>query len=420
MNQLSSSTLVTNTNNNLYPIDLLTQLSEQEISGCLKLLSNSVIYYIYLYRGTIAYATNSIKPFERLERHLRRLSHKNPSLKSDFRNSTSLVFDVEIENFAENPTDYQAISWMTKAEHLTKQQANILINNISEEVLESYLILSVNYQYQYLKNAQIKEPLAEFNLATLIKKCQKKLNNWHLFLPQISSSYQRPYFFSKPDASREQKKIAKILKGFSFRQLAAILNQDELIIVKKFYPLIVNKSIVIRAPQAPFDLLPIHSSDTAKILESRHSLVANTEVTTESESNNLNLDDIPTEKNQSKQWKIVCIDDSPTILQEIGRFLEGDEFSVFPITEPLKALMKIIRIKPDLILLDVGMPNIDGYKLCSLIRKYSAFQSTPIVMVTGNKGIIDRAKARLVGATDYMTKPFTQSDLLNIVFKYLS
>ena len=100
--------------------------------------------------------------------------------------------------------------------------------------------------------------------------------------------------------------------------------------------------------------------------------------------------------------------------------MSRDEFSVFPITEPLKALMKIIRIKPDLILMDVGMPNIDGYKLCSLIRKYSAFQNTPIVMVTGNKGLIDRAKARIAGATDYMTKPFTQTDLLSIVFKYLS
>jgi twitching motility two-component system response regulator PilG len=136
--------------------------------------------------------------------------------------------------------------------------------------------------------------------------------------------------------------------------------------------------------------------------------------------NNVDLSDISNTKTERKQWKIVCIDDSPTILNEISRFLDRDEFSVFPIEEPLKALMKIIRIQPDLILLDVGMPNIDGYKLCSLIRKYSAFKDTPIIMVTGNKGLIDRAKARMAGATDYMTKPFSQSDLLNIVFQYLS
>jgi twitching motility two-component system response regulator PilG len=82
--------------------------------------------------------------------------------------------------------------------------------------------------------------------------------------------------------------------------------------------------------------------------------------------------------------------------------------------------MKIISFRPNLILLDVGMPNIDGYKLCSFIRKYSAFRDTPIVMVTGNKGLIDRARAKLAGATDYMTKPFTQFDLLTMVFRYLS
>ena len=420
MNQPSSSTLVNNTDNNIYPIEILRQLSEQQLTGCLQLSANSVIYYLYLYRGAIAYATNSIKPFERLERHLRRLSHKIPNLKGDFRNSVSLVFDVETGNYVDNPTDYKAISWMSTAGHITKEQAGILIRDLAEEVLDSYLILSKNYHYQYLKTAQIKEPLAELNVNSLIQECQQRLKSWHSFLPQISSPYQRPYFFTKSDASAEQKKIAKILKGFSFRQLSAILNQDELVIVKKFQALIINKNIVLRTPQSPFDLFPAYSAKTAKILELVIPQTTNTEVNTETKPNNLNFENIPPQNEIKKQWKIVCIDDSPSILKEIGRFLEGDEFSVFPITEPLKALMKIIRIKPDLILLDVGMPNIDGYKLCSLVRKYSAFQSTPIVMVTGNKGIIDRAKARLVGATDYMTKPFTQSDLLNIVFKYLS
>ena len=147
----------------------------------------------------------------------------------------------------------------------------------------------------------------------------------------------------------------------------------------------------------------------------RFNFLANT-----SDKDNSDLSDLTSQSDRTKQWKIVCIDDSPTILNEISRFLERDDFAVIPITEPLKALMKIMRIKPDLILLDVGMPNIDGYKLCSLIRKYSAFKNTPIVMVTGNKGLIDRAKARMAGATDYMTKPFTQSDLLDMVFNYLS
>jgi twitching motility two-component system response regulator PilG len=73
-----------------------------------------------------------------------------------------------------------------------------------------------------------------------------------------------------------------------------------------------------------------------------------------------------------------------------------------------------------MVLLDVNMSGIDGYELCRLLRNHSFFRSTPIIMVTANTGIINRVKARLVGASGYVTKPFTQSDLLKMVFKHLS
>lgn len=108
------------------------------------------------------------------------------------------------------------------------------------------------------------------------------------------------------------------------------------------------------------------------------------------------------------------------MLKELSRFLDDQAFKVMTINDSVKALMEVMRIKPDLILLDVGMPTIDGYKFCKVIRNHAQFKTTPIIMVTGNTGLIDRAKAKLVGATDYMTKPFTQSELLKMVFQYLS
>lgn len=128
-----------------------------------------------------------------------------------------------------------------------------------------------------------------------------------------------------------------------------------------------------------------------------------------------------TSKGTSKNlYTIACIDDSPTVLQAIKSFLDDKSFSVLMINDPVKALMQVIRNKPDLILLDVQMPNLDGYELCSLLRRHSAFKNTPIIMVTGKSGLIDRAKAKLVRASGYLTKPFTQSDLLKIVFKHLT
>ncbi|MBC5797508.1 MAG: response regulator [Sphaerospermopsis sp.] len=118
-------------------------------------------------------------------------------------------------------------------------------------------------------------------------------------------------------------------------------------------------------------------------------------------------------------YTIACIDDSQAVLNSIRHFLDEKTFSVVMINDPIKALMQIIRSKPDLILLDVEMPNLDGYELCSLLRKHSAFKNTPIIMVTGRTGFVDKAKAKIVKSSGYLTKPFTRSDLLKMVSKYI-
>jgi twitching motility two-component system response regulator PilG len=412
MNQISSDTNQVATN--LYPIDLIAEISSHQASGCLEVIYNSLTYQLFFQQGKLIYATNSVEPFERLERHLRRLSHEVKTLNSEVRSQVQLVFEEQKESSSETAPDYQAIGWLVEQQYLAEQETNILLKRIVQEVLESYFLLPNSCQHKFKKNIMLKPELSTFELSRVIQECQQHLKGWQSLVSHVSSTYQRPYFFSKPNSTIEQQAIGKIVRGFSFRQLAAILNQDELAIAKKFYPLICNKTIILREPQPPFDLLPKISTKNIAVptLSSTSRSITG--------QDNINLDSFSNTAVQQKQWKIVCIDDSPTILNEIGRFLDRDDFAVFPITEPLKALMKIIRIQPDLILLDVGMPNIDGYKLCSLIRKYSAFKDTPIVMVTGNKGLIDRAKARMAGATDYMTKPFTQSDLLTMVFRYLT
>jgi Response regulators consisting of a CheY-like receiver domain and a winged-helix DNA-binding domain len=120
-----------------------------------------------------------------------------------------------------------------------------------------------------------------------------------------------------------------------------------------------------------------------------------------------------------KIYKIISVDDSPAILKEISRYLENENFNLVTINEPVKAVMSIIRHKPDLILLDLNMAGIDGYELCRIIRNNSMFKNIPIIFVTSNKGIIDKVKARFVGASGYLTKPFTRTELLNIIFMHL-
>ncbi|MBD2663164.1 response regulator receiver protein [Richelia sinica FACHB-800] len=135
---------------------------------------------------------------------------------------------------------------------------------------------------------------------------------------------------------------------------------------------------------------------------------------TEQTSRSIHLTD-----NQNS-YTVACIDDSPAILNSIKHFLNEHKFAVVMINEPLKALIQVIKSKPDLILLDVEMPNLDGYELCSLLRRHTAFKNTPIIMVTGRKGLIDKAKAKIVKASGYLTKPFSRADLLNMVYKHIN
>lgn len=121
-----------------------------------------------------------------------------------------------------------------------------------------------------------------------------------------------------------------------------------------------------------------------------------------------------------KLYKVLCIDDSPTILKAIRGYLDEQIFNVIGVDDSLKALMEILRHKPDVILLDISMPNLDGYELCSLLRKHAKFQHTPIIMVTGRTGLIDKARAKLVKSSGYLTKPFSKAELLKLLFQHLA
>lgn len=401
-----------------HPIELLEQASKEQFSGYLVVSHNSVKWRIYFSVGQIFYASHSLDPFGRLERHLRRLSLKIPALTGAIRTQARLKFDGESWDDAYLTPGYQAICWLVEENYLTSEQAAALIKNLTREVFESYLLLKQG-SYQFSPSSDKSPKLCRLEVSPFVTECRQQLQAWLSLGSSICSPEQRPYFFTQNQAQQklsteQQVKLSKLLRGFSFRQLAVLLNQDELNIAQCFAGLIKSGTILLREPQTPFDRLPVISKDALKLIG------ASTQDTIPGSPKSDSVSAIPATPLPQKNHQIVCIDDSPAMLNAIEKFLAGQDLSVFTLNDSVKALREIIRIKPDLILMDVGMPTIDGYKLCRMIRNHSLLQATPIVMVTGNTGLIDRAKARVAGATDYMTKPFTQDDLVQMVFKYLT
>jgi chemotaxis family two-component system response regulator PixG len=117
--------------------------------------------------------------------------------------------------------------------------------------------------------------------------------------------------------------------------------------------------------------------------------------------------------------KVVCIDDSATVCQTLEGILSSKGYQAMCIQDALTAVPALIENKPDLIFLDLVMPVANGYEICAQIRRISTLKGIPVVILTGNDGLVDRVRAKVVGATDFVSKPIDQSKIESLLVKYV-
>ncbi|MGB8855961.1 MAG: response regulator [Burkholderiales bacterium] len=111
----------------------------------------------------------------------------------------------------------------------------------------------------------------------------------------------------------------------------------------------------------------------------------------------------------------MVIDDSNTIRRSAEIFLLQAGCQVVLAEDGFDALAKITDHQPDLIFVDIMMPRLDGYQTCALIKKHSKYRTTPVIMLSSKDSVFDRARGRMVGSDEYLTKPFTKESLLRAV-----
>ena len=117
--------------------------------------------------------------------------------------------------------------------------------------------------------------------------------------------------------------------------------------------------------------------------------------------------------------KILVIDDSKTIRRTAETLLAKEGCEVFTAVDGFDALSKIADHRPDIIFVDIMMPRLDGYQTCSLIKHNKTFKDTPVIMLSSKDGLFDRARGRLVGSEQYLTKPFTKDELLGAIHSHV-
>jgi twitching motility two-component system response regulator PilG len=117
--------------------------------------------------------------------------------------------------------------------------------------------------------------------------------------------------------------------------------------------------------------------------------------------------------------KVLVIDDSNTIRRTAETLLAKAGCDVATASDGFGSLAKIVDIKPDIIFIDIMMPRLDGYQTCALIKNNEEFKSTPVIMLSIKDGLFDKAKGRIAGADDYLTKPFGRAELLDALERYV-
>src|SRR6478672_10943302 len=116
---------------------------------------------------------------------------------------------------------------------------------------------------------------------------------------------------------------------------------------------------------------------------------------------------------------VLVVDDSPTVRKIVQLTLQRENIHVVTAGDGLSALAAVADVQPDLILLDIMLPRMDGYNICQVVRKNLEYRDLPIIMLSGKDGLFDKMRGKLVGATDYITKPFDSAELVQTVKRHL-
>lgn len=335
-------------------------------------------WLVFCFNGRIIYAGESEDSLSRLRDYLRR-----------YQAETALEH-LEVPSIASvNAPEYGYLWVLLEKNIITPAQGRTIVHGMIHESLFDLLSFHQG-SFIFEMGPPLVPQLTTLEISSLLAKIMKQVQEWKTFHPHIQSPNQCP-LIPEPEKLREtvRPNVFETLTRWadgqtSLRQIARYLNRDIVTVAKAMYPFVQQGWIQLLNPS-------LDQQDTSEDKLS-----------------------IP-----KKVPRIVCIDDDIVIRQTVESILNQHGYEATAISHPLKALSLVFQLKPDLILCDIAMPELNGYEICAMLRNSTAFRRIPIVMLTGIDGFIDRLRARMVRATDYLTKPFGEIELLTLVERYI-
>jgi chemotaxis family two-component system response regulator PixG len=374
---------------------ILTRLTQEldnlskPSDGELILRNYTVVWNLHLVRGKLLYVTDELHPVRRWNRALKQ-------------HCPNWNWSVESLQLSDNQSwQCELLTQGFNQKQLSLIQAKLLIRTVVQECLfelSSYTDLNSNWKPS-------KKTISMFyQLAALsAKEIQTVLNN----AAQMQQKWQaagldhlNPTLAPTLRQGADPQALPvsdKYLNGqFTLWDIASQLEKSVTEVTRSLLPF-VEKGILQfqEIPDLPVPTVKQPVTATPSLLETK-----------------------PSESTQ-KQPLIACIEDSPVLVHTLKKILMPAGYEVLTILEPMRGFSQLIEHKPDLILLDLHLPNADGYSICKFLRETPVFKKTPIIILTARDTQIDRFRAEQAGATEFLSKPPQPKELLQMVQKNL-
>lgn len=369
-------------------IEKFKTCTTNQYSGKLDIKSSKYKWSLYYRFGRIIWAAGGIHPFRRWRR---KVTQYCPQIKIDEIKLESIQLTNEL-------WDYQLLTTLYKQKKVDRNQVEAVAKNVISEVLFD-IAQQVNFEdVSCSRNPKVilDISLTFMNTDFFLKRMEEEWYAWSSaglanFTPHLSPELLQPKQVQQLVTPNVYKNFVNFINGkYTLQDLAIKLNFNVLKISSDLLPFILRGFIQM----SEIADLPLSVKQVKK-----------------------NITALP--KKESKIPLIACIDDSVQVCQTLESVITSNDMRFIKIQDAIQALPTLIENKPDLILLDLMMPVVNGYEVCAQIRRVAQFAKIPVIILTGSDGLFDRFRAKVAGSTDFMTKPIVPQKLLDMINKHL-
>ncbi|WP_019508932.1 response regulator [Pleurocapsa sp. PCC 7319] len=373
-------------------LELFESLKEARFSGQLVISdTQNHTWILYMYLGRIMYASGGVHPVRRWRRHIVAYCPERLSQIEEIQ--------LTLANIAQEESriswEYQLLSLWIDQNKISSEQATKVIRATIVEVLFD-VTQAMEVTYEPIKDNLLSTRLILIDAEQAIVEANKLYSDWQEAKvadrsPDMSPIIRQPEALQQKTSAQVYQNLRQLLDGKqTLRDLSVRMKRDVVTVTRSLLPYIQLGLVQLISIG---DIAPPASTPIAKKLTTTKALNRST---------------------------IACIDDSPIICQTMESIITGAGYQFVAEMDGLRAIAILLSRKPDLIFLDLVMPNTNGYEICSQLRKLSFFKTTPIVILTGNDGIVDRVRAKMVGSTDFLAKPAKPEQVLATINKYIT